>query len=1094
MADSSPTVATEAAKAASMPQPRVPEVQRTAEPEVDSAAGGGQRAVQQVGGGSPQTPPSRYGALLGQMGSVPGKRAGALRGLQRGYGNQYLGRVIQRKADGSGQCSECEKKEEEEKYKVQRKGEGDASSPPSGFNAAVQRSGAGIPLPSSTRGFMESRFGRDFKDVRVHLNSKAAPMIKAQAFTTGRDVYFGSGKFQPETREGKKLIAHELTHVVQQADKIQTSSINTHLENAYEREADQTATEIFENRTKAKKQTSSTLGDRKSLLTSPKSQIKPILQRKDEASSSEGGTSVNHLGHSLTNSRTKVYEVLKKVVTDEGLKGGQAFVETFNFPGSTGGGGGPGTPTQNPQGLGGSRNQGAGGDPNTPAPTPAPGTLLSPYEKEIANLLREEFTRLNQETNAFLSNFETTAYNAINEMLFASEEKLLKQKEKYGLEDAATFSTGGGGGPETYYQQGAGGAGSESNPTRNTASEELAAAAAELLPLRLELNNLQKDQKNLVKRVFYDRKDRRGPDTYISDPARYEQLAERIRSTSLTYNKLQREKVASFPMLAAYTGEGKEGELVEIASGGEKTANKLSTDIEDYITKIEKVRNELGDGSLNIWNVKTIINGTKSVFGATKGTMYGKLVDEKVDSEKDYTPEIISAVSFIVSLALGLLAASTTGGTGAALAFRAGATLVDAAASAYLAHNAWQAYMLADAMTKTDPEKARAVSQTDPSLFWLALDLIGAGLDVFAATKAFQKLVSPMKKAQIARAAGKYDEAAENALRQHNNPPGIGEKLTQKLDEIERPASAPEVSVNQLQQATDALSGHLSSLGLDSGAVARVMAKAPDVNQIKGQLLEEISSKRIREIMSTKAGRATLVGKKFAETAEFIEGGRIRMNGKELTDGIAATLDRSVNPPTVEIHRIFEAKAGAPAKQGLQSTAGTFKNLSSDVLKQAREEAVEELREELPNLVKNGKSLKNMKSQEVIENFPDLVEERAKSFKHAESTGQVQRDIERLHSNLVTEGEGEILETIKIDGISYVVKDFKRSTPFTGIIPSDVKPGRTEAQLTRKLKPENKRLKPGEELNFQLVHEDITEAELRSMAELISQTVQEAPH
>ncbi len=79
--------------------------------------------------------------------------------------------------------------------------------------------GGGEPLSGEVRSFMEPRFGRDFSSVRVHTGSRAASLAKglrAQAFTRGSDVYFGSGKYAPNTASGKRLVAHELAHTVQQ--------------------------------------------------------------------------------------------------------------------------------------------------------------------------------------------------------------------------------------------------------------------------------------------------------------------------------------------------------------------------------------------------------------------------------------------------------------------------------------------------------------------------------------------------------------------------------------------------------------------------------------------------------------------------------------------------------------------------------------------------------------------------------------------------------------------------------------------------------------------------------------------------------------
>lgn len=77
----------------------------------------------------------------------------------------------------------------------------------------------GQPLDSATSTFMESRFGHGFSQVRVHTDSRAAQLaqsLNAQAFAVGRDVVFGAGQYAPQTFEGKRLIAHELTHVLQQ--------------------------------------------------------------------------------------------------------------------------------------------------------------------------------------------------------------------------------------------------------------------------------------------------------------------------------------------------------------------------------------------------------------------------------------------------------------------------------------------------------------------------------------------------------------------------------------------------------------------------------------------------------------------------------------------------------------------------------------------------------------------------------------------------------------------------------------------------------------------------------------------------------------
>ncbi|MGH9949667.1 MAG: DUF4157 domain-containing protein [Pyrinomonadaceae bacterium] len=70
-----------------------------------------------------------------------------------------------------------------------------------------------LPLPFQHQ--METSFGKDLSDVRIHVGHEAT-LMNAQAFTRGNDVYFAPGKYNPYSESGQEIIAHELTHVVQQ--------------------------------------------------------------------------------------------------------------------------------------------------------------------------------------------------------------------------------------------------------------------------------------------------------------------------------------------------------------------------------------------------------------------------------------------------------------------------------------------------------------------------------------------------------------------------------------------------------------------------------------------------------------------------------------------------------------------------------------------------------------------------------------------------------------------------------------------------------------------------------------------------------------
>ncbi len=115
-----------------------------------------------------------------------------------------------------GECAECAKK----KGLLQRKANGDFEGtevPP--IVHEVLRS-PGQPLDPATRAFFEPRFGHDFSQVRVHTDARAAESaraVNALAYTVGRDVVFGTEQYSPGTVGGRKVLAHELAHTIQQS-------------------------------------------------------------------------------------------------------------------------------------------------------------------------------------------------------------------------------------------------------------------------------------------------------------------------------------------------------------------------------------------------------------------------------------------------------------------------------------------------------------------------------------------------------------------------------------------------------------------------------------------------------------------------------------------------------------------------------------------------------------------------------------------------------------------------------------------------------------------------------------------------------------
>lgn len=125
---------------------------------------------------------------------------------------------VQRKCAACGQsaapCPQCTEKD----LTLQAK-PAPAATSDSGGATHIDLPGSGQPLSAGVRAFFEPRFGRDFSTVRVHQGAEAAQSARALgalAYTVGPDIVFGSGQYAPDTNDGKKLLAHELAHAIQQ--------------------------------------------------------------------------------------------------------------------------------------------------------------------------------------------------------------------------------------------------------------------------------------------------------------------------------------------------------------------------------------------------------------------------------------------------------------------------------------------------------------------------------------------------------------------------------------------------------------------------------------------------------------------------------------------------------------------------------------------------------------------------------------------------------------------------------------------------------------------------------------------------------------
>jgi len=160
--------------------------------------------------------------------SQPGRAGRSLLQLQKQYGNRYVEQVLS----------------------LARTDAESNSVHPTVERAIQEQRGGGQTLDLGVRRQMEGAFGADFSRVRVHTGTQANTLnhaLSARAFTTGQDIFFREGAYQPGSTVGRELLAHELTHVVQQnGGQVRRKMSVSQPGDAHEVEAEQTARAVMQ--------------------------------------------------------------------------------------------------------------------------------------------------------------------------------------------------------------------------------------------------------------------------------------------------------------------------------------------------------------------------------------------------------------------------------------------------------------------------------------------------------------------------------------------------------------------------------------------------------------------------------------------------------------------------------------------------------------------------------------------------------------------------------------------------------------------------------------------------------------------------------
>lgn len=571
---------------------------------------------------------------------------------------------------------------------VRRQADGAAAAP-----ATIARAfhGPGRNMDLATRARFEPRTGLDLSRVRLHTDADTAATarsIGARAYTAGNNIGFAQGQFDPSSRAGQRLIAHELGHVA-----LGHSGVRRDV-NAAAPAAD---------KPKPKEETP--------LQPSSKLAYFRSVAVADDAEFMRGE--------------------LRRLIGAQGLEGADEWLGYY-VRGEA--------PQQISLGI-------------TAHTSGSRWALRSPVDAKrdmddqvIWDAARPTVTRVYGEVRSesveFLKTFETNAITITLDLLKASETTARAEQIRYGLNRWTTTTSrthrDGEGGTVTDYD-----VTTHDSMDNQTPGKALAGAAQDLLAKRDEISKLALDQMYLTKTTCSQ------GGCFTSIPAENKEKhaalgAEREKKLQ-ELNILQESYKEKYPVMAQLTDDIRG--LKKLATGPSSTAAEVLNDqVLETLANIAKVREELKPGGkTSIWKLPDIVTLAKAASGAADQTSLGamrrRMVDDKVRQvEEDASwRERIMAVLII---ALSLIAAIPSGGSSLVAGATALAGISAFTLGAIQAVQHVDEYQMEKALAGSDLDKAKAISTSDPSLFWLGVEIVGVMVDAGAAVRGAKSLLT----------------------------------------------------------------------------------------------------------------------------------------------------------------------------------------------------------------------------------------------------------------------------------------------------------------------------------------------------------------
>ena len=471
--------------------------------------------------------------------------------------------------------------------------------------------------------------------------------------------------------------------------------------------------------------------------------------------------------------------------------------------------------------------------------------------KDIQTALDEAGAQLDHEQEEFCKSFQSTAEEAARGILDESKKKLEAEYQRFGISSEMVGGDPGNGVPgRLTYKMGNKGAGTQ-----------LKAAAKELLPFAKTVETT--GRASAIALEAFEKASVPDPFGLTTKPLFEESEAKRKRwqEAQDVYEKERKPRLAAQPSLAMYADEpgaaDKLGKLV--AMSDEDLGDAMGREIRQRLDNIAEVRPEIGKG-FNIWNQPHLRRVTLDQMNATP--LQREVVDRKARSVAVESGD--KTLFALLAIGLGLLSAIPTGGTGLIAGIATAAAVAGAGLALYQVGHELGQYSIAAAANATDFDKAKAISDNSPDTMGLALAIVAAIGDVFAAAHAFKAL----KTAYAAAKAGDVKAAlqfVENVERV-----GIDAGAKQKVI-AEAVSGLSDAAVEQVGKTMAKSGGQLEKY-------LQKMAAAASHSTFQQQLV------KARELMENVIGRIPDTARKMISSGkvqEFTEANLIKLMGAE---------------------------------------------------------------------------------------------------------------------------------------------------------------------------------------------------------------------